>query len=63
MDNMNTPYQYIVTFFVLNKMLYHVGMLWIIDTHDKLKYDMDKHNSYWMTGDHWYNISVCKKYM
>ena len=22
---------------------------------------MEKHNSYWMTGDTWYNTSICKK--
>ena len=29
MDIMNTKYQDIITSFVLNKMLHHVGMLWI----------------------------------
>ena len=29
-DMLNTTYQYIITTFVLNKMLHHVGMLWII---------------------------------
>ena len=32
-DQMNTTYQDIITIFVLNKMLHHVGMLWIIETH------------------------------
>ena len=35
-DIMNTTYQYIITTFVLNTMLHHVGMLWIIDNHKKL---------------------------
>ena len=30
MDKMNTTYQDISTSFVLNTMLHHVGMLWII---------------------------------
>ena len=30
MDNMNTTYQDIITSFVLNTVLHHVGMLWII---------------------------------
>ena len=34
-------------------MLHHVGMLWIIETHEQLKYDMDKHNSDWMIGGSW----------
>ena len=49
MNNMNTIYQDIITLFVLNTMFHHVGMLWIIETHEQLKYDIDKHNSYWMT--------------
>ena len=49
-DIMNTTYQDIINPFLLNKMLQHIGMLWIIGTHEQLKYDMDKHYSYWMTG-------------
>ena len=33
MDNMNTNYKDIVTVFVLNTLLHHVGMSWIILTH------------------------------
>ena len=46
MDIMNTTYQNIITLFVFNTMLHHVGMLFIIETHEQLKCDMDKHNSY-----------------
>ena len=60
MDNMDTTYQYIITSFVLNTVLHHVGMLWIIEPHEQLKYDMDKHNLDWMTGGSWYNTSICK---
>ena len=41
-DNFNTIYQGIITNFVLNTMLHHVSMLWIIETHKKLQYDMKK---------------------
>ena len=58
---LNTTYQDIITTFVLNTIIHHVVMLWIIETHEKLKYDMDKHNSDWMTGGPWYNTSICKK--
>ena len=44
-DILDTTYQDIITTFVLNTMLHHVGMLWIIETHEQLQYDMDKHNS------------------
>ena len=33
-DMLDTTYQYIITTFVLNKMLHHVCMLWIIETHE-----------------------------
>ena len=42
-------------------MLHNVGMLWIIETHEKLQYDMEKHNSEWMTGGPCYNTYICKK--
>ena len=44
-DNLNTTYQDIIKTFVLNKILQHIGMLCIIETHEQLQYYMDKHNS------------------
>ena len=44
-DNINTTYQDIITNFVFNKLLHHVGMIWIIENHDQIKYNMDIHNS------------------
>ena len=38
---MNTTYQDIITTFVLNKILHHVSMLWIIENNDQLQYDVD----------------------
>ena len=49
-DHLNATYQDTIRTFVLNTMLHHVGMLWMIETHEQLQYDMDKHNSEWMTG-------------
>ena len=60
-DNLNTTYQDIITTFVLNTMLHHVGMLWMIETHEQLKYNMDKHNSEFITGGPWYNTYICNK--
>ena len=62
MDNMNATYQDIITSFVLNKVLHHVGILWITETKRHLEYDMDKHNSYWMIDGPWYNKYMCKNY-
>ena len=60
-DNLNTNYQDIITTFVMNTMLHHVGMLWIIENDEKLKYDMDIKNSDWLTGGPWYNTSIFMK--
>ena len=60
---MNNSYKNIITSFLLNKLLHHVGMSWIIETHEQLKYDIDKHNPYCMTGCPWYNKYICKNYM
>ena len=40
-DHLNTTYQDIITNFVSNTMLQYVGMLWIIENNEQLKYDMD----------------------
>ena len=53
-DLLDTTYQEIIRTFVLNTMLQHVGMIWIIENHEELKYDMDILNSDWLTGDQWY---------
>ena len=61
MDDMNTKYKDIIPSFVLNTVLHHVGMSYIIEAKKQLEYDMDKNNSDWITGDTWYNTSICKK--
>ena len=43
-DILDTTYQYIITTFVLNTMLHHVGMLLIIETYEQLQYDTDEQN-------------------
>ena len=42
-------------------LLHHVGISWIIETHEQLKYSMDKNNPDWMTDGPWYNTYICKK--
>ena len=60
-ENLNTTYQDIFTNFVLNTMLHHVGMLWILENHEQLKDDTDIQNLYWLTGGTRYNTSIHKK--
>ena len=40
----NKNYKDMIANFLLNKVLDHVGLLWIIGTNQQLKYDIDKHN-------------------
>ena len=61
MDNMNTKYKGIITLFVLNKVLQHVGMSWKIKTNKHLEYDMGKHNLDWIKGVTLYNTYFSKK--
>ena len=61
LDLLENYYQEIITTFVLNTMLHRVGMIWIIENHEDLKYDMELQNSDWMTGGIWYNTYICKK--
>ena len=49
-DLLETNYQEIITTFLFNTMLHHVGMIWIIENHEGLKYDMDIQSSDWLTG-------------
>ena len=60
-DLLDTNDQEIITTFVLNTMLQHVGMIWIIENDEDLKYDMDIQHSDLLIGVPWYNTSICKK--
>ena len=40
----NSTIEEMITQFVLNKILHHVGMLWIICSNKEIKYEMDKIN-------------------
>ena len=63
MKNMNTNYKYIITSFVFNKVLHHFGRSCMIETHEQLKYDMDKHNPDWITENPDITHIFVKKYM
>ena len=63
MKSMNTNYKDIITSFVLNTVLHHVGMSWIIEIDKHLEYYMYKHDSDWITGSPWYNTYICNNCM
>ena len=52
----------VITKFVLNEILHHVGMSWIISSNKEMKYEMDENNhQYWLDKGPWYNTSICPK--
>ena len=61
MKNMNTNHKDIITSFVSNTVLHHVGMSWIIKTNKNLKHDMGKNNADRIKCDIWYNTNSFKK--
>ena len=51
-----------ITKFVLNEILHHVGMLWIISHNDEMKYETNKNNHQdWLNKGHWYNTYICSR--
>ena len=49
-----------ITKFVLNAMLHHVGMLWIISSNKEMRYDIGKKNHQdWLNKGPLYNTSIC----
>ena len=58
----NTTFDEIITKFVLNSILHHVVMSWIIRSNQEMKYEMDKNNHQdWLNRGPWYNTSICLK--
>ena len=49
--------------FVLNAILHHVGMSWIICSNKKIKYEIDKSNHpNWLNKGPWYNTVICSRF-
>ena len=53
----------IVTKFVLNEMLHHVGMSWIISSNREMEYEMNTKRNHidWLNKGTWYNRKICSK--
>ena len=50
-----------ITKLVLDTVLHHVSMSWIVETNQQLDYDIDNHNPDWITDGPWYNTYICTK--
>ena len=47
---------------MLNAILHHVVMSWIISSNDEMKYEIDKNNHQdWLNKVPWYNIDICSR--
>ena len=58
----DTTFDEMITKFVLNKILHHVGMSWIISTNKEMEYEINKTNHQdWLNKGHWYTTSICLK--
>ena len=52
----------VITKFVLNEILHHVGMSWVISSNQEMEYEMDENNHQdWLNKGPWYNTSICSK--
>ena len=52
--NNNNSFDEMITKFLLNAILHHVGMTWIISSNKEMKYEMDKNNhQYWLNKGTW----------
>ena len=55
----NSTFEEMINKCMLNEILYHVGMLWIIRSSNEIKYEIDKSNHrYWLDKGPWYNIDI-----
>ena len=52
-----------ITKFVLNAILHHVGMSWIISSNEEMKYEKDENNHQdWFNKGPWYNTAICLRF-
>ena len=51
-----------ITKFVFNEILHHVGMLCIIISNNEMKYEIDKSDHQdWLNKGSWYNTNICSR--
>ena len=51
-----------ITKIILNAILNHMGMSWIISSNDKIKYETDESNHQdWLNKGPWYNTAICSR--
>ena len=51
-----------ITKFVLNTILHHLGMSWIICSNEEIKYEIyESNHPVWFNKGPWHNIDMCSK--
>ena len=50
-----------ITRFVLNAVLHHVGLSWIISSNKQIKYYIEESNPDWLNKFPWYNTAIYYK--
>ena len=51
-----------ITKFMLNTILHHFGMSWLICSNEEIKNEIDESNHPdWLNKDPWYNTDICSK--
>ena len=56
----NTIFNEMITKSVLNDILHHVGILWIISVNKEMRYEIDENiHQDWLNKVPWYNTSIC----
>ena len=61
--NFTWVYDKIITKFVLNTMLHHVVMSWIISSIQEMEYEINSNINHldWLNKGPWYNKNICSK--
>ena len=58
----NSTFEEMITEFVLNAVLHHVGLSWIISSNNEMKYEIDESNHQdWLNKSPWYNTDICSR--
>ena len=56
----NSTLEEMINKFVLNVIMHHVGMSWIICSNEEMKYEIDEiNNQDWLNKYPWYNTAIC----
>ena len=47
---------------MLNSVLYHVCLSWMIYSNKQIRYEIEENNTDWLNKGPWYNTTICSKF-